>query len=228
MEKPRDHEENLFDHEGNFDLERTIDERENTVRYVAPGAEQKWRARDLLDIHWEHTGLGCPASYNRIMSCIVGHANPNNGVCNPKQAVIAIETGYSDRTVRRAIDWWIEHGFLRTEVRGHSIALAYHPQWDLFETHWKVIASGIEADKEELRDRMTRYPRECPFGPTGQPLSAPPGQQLSAPPGHMLSAHESQSMNLKVEPHPNKGGRSRKVERPQKKESLQQMKGPAG
>ena len=80
------HEGNVYDHEGNIDVEATIEERRfsgNPVQYIAPGADKKWRARDLLDIHWKLMDIKCPESFNRIMSCIIGHANPNNGVCNP-------------------------------------------------------------------------------------------------------------------------------------------------
>jgi Helix-turn-helix domain len=203
--------ENQFDHEGNFDLEATIDEREGGVRYTAPGAEQKWRARDLLDIHWHLAGLECPETYNRIMSCIIGHANPKNGVCCPSQAVIAIETGYCDRTVRRAIDWWVGQRFLRTEPRGHSRSLAYHPQWNLFEMHWIAVADGIKAEKEELRDRHTLYPGEVRIfheEGTGHDESGGTGQQESGGYRTHRVRTESQNRNLKEESHPYKGGRS--------------------
>ena len=157
------HEGNVYDHEGNIDVEATIEERRfsgNPVQYIAPGADKKWRARDLLDIHWKLMDIKCPESFNRIMSCIIGHANPNNGVCNPSQAVVAIETGYTDRTVRRAVDWWTEQAFLRTESRGIARSLAYHPQWDLFEMHWVAVTADIESQKETLRspDKMSAAP----------------------------------------------------------------------
>ena len=60
------HEGNVYDHEGNIDVEATIEERRfygNPVRYIAPGADKKWRARDLLDIHWKLMGIKCPESF---------------------------------------------------------------------------------------------------------------------------------------------------------------------
>jgi len=40
-------------------------------QYTPPKQDQKWRARDLVDIHWELVGIPTPSpSYNRIMSCI--------------------------------------------------------------------------------------------------------------------------------------------------------------
>jgi hypothetical protein len=124
---------------------------ESPIQYTAPGAEQKWRARDLLDIHWNLTGIKCPESFNRIMSCIIGHANPDNGVCFPGQTTIGIETGCSRRTVQRGIDWWTKKKFLTTESRGLGHALAYHPQWELFELYYIAAADDIAAQKEALR-----------------------------------------------------------------------------
>jgi hypothetical protein len=146
---------------GEFDREATIENREflresngeKPAQYEAPGEEKKWRARDLLDIHWPLTGIECPASYNRIMSCIIGHANPKDGVCYPRQSTVAIETGYSLETVKRAIRWWKKQGFLETESRGLAHALAYHPQWNLLETFWLAAASDID---EQKASRVTK------------------------------------------------------------------------
>src|SRR5262245_50074772 len=74
-------------------------------KFIAPGAERKMRAWDLVSVHWKLTGpdLQPPAeSYNRIMACIIDHANAHSGVCNPGHVAIAIETGYSVETVKRA------------------------------------------------------------------------------------------------------------------------------
>ena len=123
------------------------------VEFIAPGKERKWRARDLVDIHWKLTGIEPPSeSYCRIISCIIGHANPRTGTCYPSHATIAIETGYSVKTVQRVIDWWCEQKFLTTESRGLAKALAYHPQWDVFELHWIAIAEDIATQKESARE----------------------------------------------------------------------------
>src|SRR5262245_46948136 len=99
--RKQDYSEANFDSEGNFDLQQTIEERdfnrewrgESKVEIGAPGADQKWRGRDLIDIHWGLTGIDTPSpSHNRIMSCIISHANPKNGICYPRQSTIAIET----------------------------------------------------------------------------------------------------------------------------------------
>jgi hypothetical protein len=88
---------------------------ESKPEFVAPDVEKKWRCRDLLDIHWNLANIKCPESFNRILSCIIGHANPYTGTCYPRQTIIAIETGYSVDTVKRAVKWWKKQGFLKTE-----------------------------------------------------------------------------------------------------------------
>jgi hypothetical protein len=141
---------------GEFDREATIENREeHRAAFVAPGAEKKWRARDLLDIHWNLANIKCPESFNRILSCIVGHANPTTGTCYPRHAIIAIETGFSVETVRRAIRWWKKQGFLKTESRGIGHALAYHPQWDLLESFWVGVTTDIEEQKASVVTKGT-------------------------------------------------------------------------
>ena len=152
------HEEDVFwGHDGTYvDIEGTQhirqfarEERgESKPEFVAPGAEQKWRARNLVDFHWKLTAIEIPSeSYNSIFSCIIDHANPGDGLCYPSQSIIAIETGYSVDTVQRAIRWWKEQGFLTTESRGLGHALAYHPQWDLLESFYVGVTSDIEEQK---------------------------------------------------------------------------------
>jgi hypothetical protein len=123
------------------------------TQYTTPGGAQKWRARDLLDIHWNLVGIACPVSFNRILSCIIGHANPTTGRCDPKQKLIATETGYSRDSVIRAVKWAEAEGFLKSEARGLGRSKAYHPQWALFEMFWVAIADDIETQKATSRGR---------------------------------------------------------------------------
>ena len=44
-------------------------------------------------------------------------------------------------------------GFLKTESRGLAHALAYHPQWTLFEMFWTAVTDEIAAQKAVLADR---------------------------------------------------------------------------
>ena len=141
---------------GEFDREGTTFNREfgrehgYETKYVAPEPDQKWRARDLLDIHWNLTGIKCSVSFNRIMSCIVGHVNVKTGACFPKQTTIGIETGCSRSTVRRAVEWWSAHKFLKTEDRGLAHALAYHPQFKLFDMYYVAVTDDITAQKQKM------------------------------------------------------------------------------
>jgi Helix-turn-helix domain len=143
-----------FDLEGTIENRKIMDEGKTFAEFIAPGAEQKWRARNLVDIHWALTAIKTPSeSYNRVLSCIIDHANPHSGLCYPSQSIIAIETGCSVETVKRAVKWWKKQGFLKTESRGLGRALAYHPQWDLLESFWVGVTSDIE---EQKASRVTK------------------------------------------------------------------------
>jgi hypothetical protein len=183
-----------YEREGMIDSLRC--RRDEPVQYVAPGAEQRWRARDLVDIHWELVGMPTPSpSYNRIMSCIIGHANPTTGRCQVKQKLIAAETGYCVKTVRRVIDWWVAHGFLIEQDMGLAKSRAYHPQWDLFELHWIAIAEDIKAGKESWRGNSTEPPMDIKGSIDG-------GHQGVHRDGHHAVQHESQRGISKDESHP--------------------------
>jgi Helix-turn-helix domain len=161
---------------------------ESKPEFVAPGAEQKWRARNLVDIHWALTAIKIPSeSYNRILSCIIDHANPHNGLCYPSQSIIAIETGCSVETVKRAIKWWKKQGFLKTESRGLGHALAYHPQWDLLESFWLGVTSDIE---EQKASRVTKGTYDV-----GHQGDLREGHQ-----GDLREGRHADLQNLKLEP----------------------------
>jgi hypothetical protein len=171
--------------------ERMEERGESKPEFVAPGAEQKWRARNLVDFHWKITAIEVPSeSYNSIFSCIIDHANPGDGLCYPSQSIIAIETGYSVDTVQRAIGWWEKHRFLKIESRGLGRALAYHPQWDLLEEFWIGVTSDIEDQKASYRTK----------GRYGEP------HQGAVREPHHGAVHnlklEPQTLTPKNEPHP--------------------------
>src|SRR5262245_11766060 len=82
----------VFNHDGNVDIGATIEDRdldrigrgESKIEFVAPGAEKRWRARDLIDIHWALTGIDTPSpSYNRVMSCIIITQTPRTAFAIP-------------------------------------------------------------------------------------------------------------------------------------------------
>jgi len=181
----------IFDSDGESDipgsLENHIGNRDGRVEYIAPGAQTKWRARNLVDIHWKLVGIDPPSeSFNRIMACIIDHANPGNGACYPKQSTLAIETGYSEDTVQRAVKWWVKNEFLVTEGRGRARALAYHPQWSLLEEFYIAVSADIKEQKE-ASSRTVLY--------------AEPHQGAVREPRHG-AIHEPQSITAKEESHP--------------------------
>ena len=177
------------------------------VEYDAPGAAQKWRARDLVDIHWKLVGEDPPSeSYNRIMSCIIGHANPTTGRCQLKQKLIAAETGYSRDTVIRAVNWWEAKGFLIRQTTGRARSNAYHPQWELFELHYLAVENEIKTQKESWRCDGT-ITEQCPGTDTDYVPCSIKGQHACSIKGqhdvpHHGATHESQSRTSKDESHP--------------------------
>ena len=44
-----------------------------------------------------------------------------------------------------------EHKFLKTEGRGLAHALAYHPQFKLFDRYWVAVTDDIAAQKEAAK-----------------------------------------------------------------------------
>jgi hypothetical protein len=148
---------------------------------------------------WTFTGtssaFACPVSFNRILSCIIGHANPTTGRCDPKQKLIATETGYSRDTVVRAVKWAEAEGFLKSEARGLGRSKAYHPQWALCEMFWVAIAEDIETQKAASRGRDGI----SPCSNNGQHACSNKGQHDVL---QHAATHESQNGTSKNEYHP--------------------------
>ncbi len=118
---------------------------------ATPEAGQKWRARDVVDIHWKLLGFDCPPSVNRVLSCLIGHANPEDGQLNPKQQTVGNETGYSRETVNRSIKWASKEGFLTSERPNPERANHYKVNWrftDFLHMIAQVcITLGVTSDK---------------------------------------------------------------------------------
>ena len=69
---------------------------------------------------------------------------------------MAIETGYSAKTVRKVLDWVSANTpFLeierRASSRGQSRSNAYHVQWQHLEVDWIGIQVCIDEAKQEHR-----------------------------------------------------------------------------
>jgi hypothetical protein len=148
---------------GEFDVEGTVENRRGmreggapeSVIYTPPKKDQKWRARDLFDIHYNiiAKSIGCPyPSLNAIMSGLISHANPKTGRCSVGYETLGIETGYHRNTVAKVLQWAAEFTpFLRKEKRGTGRSYAYHPQWDAMEEVWSNVQVHIARRKEERR-----------------------------------------------------------------------------
>jgi hypothetical protein len=142
------HTDSAWDHEGNFDLEATIEDRrdlrEQPTEYTAPATDQKWRARNVISFHWRHFVYKCPPSYRDVMLCVIDHSNPKTGRCDVRQKKIAAECNLSRKTVNKALDWFaVNTYFLLIENRSPGRSNAYHVQWDNLEADWYGIQERI-------------------------------------------------------------------------------------
>ena len=150
--------------EGEFDLYETIESRrlrprvlETPTQYEAP-KDRKWKARNVVTIHWQHLGIECPyPSMVHIFACVIDHSNINNGRCDASQRLIALETGFHRDTVRRVLKWVEDNTpFLTIERRsrrpgGKFKSHAYHVEWNALELHWIAVIEAIERTKEKWR-----------------------------------------------------------------------------
>jgi hypothetical protein len=147
--------EEMGDHNHEMMVNSILMKREECpTQFVAPDEDQKWRARNVLTIHWKLTGIECPweASFVRIMASVIDHANPMNGRCDASQRVIAIETGYSRQWVNKVLKWAVDTQLLQIESRGRRRfgqfkTNAFHIPWRAWEKLWLKIAEHIKAEK---------------------------------------------------------------------------------
>ena len=115
-------------------IEDTLFLRQETwarTQYTAPKQDQKWRARDLVDIHSCGHSLGIGGRADAVAQLQPNHVvhhrpcEPDNRPLTGETKLIAAETGYCVKTVSRAIDWWVAHGFLIEDIglqsRGHIV-----------------------------------------------------------------------------------------------------------
>jgi hypothetical protein len=187
---------------GELDLDATIENREilreergeTPTQYEAP-KDRKWKARNVITIHWQHLGIECPyPSMVHIFACVVDHSNINNGRCDASQRLIALETGFHRNTVRRVLQWVEDNTpFLTIERRtrrpgGKFKSHAYHVQWQALELHWIAIIENIEATKEAWRDESVTEPPCHIKGVHGHVTSR--GDTVRAP-SRVCSNHES-------------------------------------
>jgi hypothetical protein len=151
------HTDSVWDHDGNFDLEATIEDRRDLrepIQYTAPDTDQKWRARNVISFHFRYMNLKASPSYRDVLLCAIDHANPTTGRCNVRQRIMALECNLARETVNRAMLWWEENTcYLRIEPQGPGLANAYHILWANLEADWHEIQAIIQSEK---------FPRKCP------------------------------------------------------------------
>ena len=148
-----------FNNEGEFDLEKTIEERERATHFEAPGKERKARVKNLVTLHWKLMGLACPYYPNviHVFGCVIDHANQDSGRCDAGQTTLGIESGVHRNTVKRILDWVAANTtYLRIEQRrgkaGRYKTSAYHINWEALEADWKAVQHFIGGEKAFMRE----------------------------------------------------------------------------
>ncbi|MBX4895438.1 MULTISPECIES: helix-turn-helix domain-containing protein [Rhizobium] len=102
----------------------------------APAKGQKMQA--LYALHWM-PGLA-PAS-RTIGAWLIWHANASSGRCNPGQARLRDETGFSRRTIQTAVQQLVTSGLMTRDLRPNE-STSYKINWSKF--------SHLVADYENL------------------------------------------------------------------------------
>jgi hypothetical protein len=75
----------------------------------------------LMAAAWE---LDIPATEKMVLLCLCDHAN-SSGVCWPGAEGLARRCSFSERTVRKAIQWLKTHGWIAIETRAGKVS-TYH------------------------------------------------------------------------------------------------------
>jgi hypothetical protein len=140
-----------WDHEGNFDLEATIEERRylgETTQYTAPETDQKWRARELFGFMWRHLGIDIPPGYRDVMLFLIEKANARNGQLNWRQNKMADLMLLSRQYINEACRWWAtQTPFLKSDRRknkdGRFVSNAYHVRWKPIEKAWLDVMAHV-------------------------------------------------------------------------------------
>ncbi|MDX0199084.1 helix-turn-helix domain-containing protein [Sinorhizobium meliloti] len=66
---------------------------------------------------------------------LVWHANASTGRCDPGQARLLKETGFSPRTIKNAVQELVARGIVSRELRGH--------QSSSYEVHWQKLSDLV-------------------------------------------------------------------------------------
>ena len=126
---------------------------ESATAYRPPPAREKWKmflAAGLLHMS------GADKS---VLVCLIDHANPRTGRCDPSEATIAAETNLPKRTVERSIG--------RLRMVG---CLARQRRWrgsNTYQIDWAALSSVFHSYKRRIetetrRKRTTGRQRDPP------------------------------------------------------------------
>ena len=146
-------EELVFDHTGAVDVEALREYRDTPrTQYEPPPADvEMWRMFRAIGV------LRLNGSQKAVLTCLLDHANPRTGRCDPSQERIATLLGLHIRTVEKAIAALLRTPYLRRERRGQS-SNAYRIQWE-------AVIRADRQYREQWQYRTNgRIRTEQPFG----------------------------------------------------------------
>ena len=111
-----------------------------------------WRAFAAVTI------LPINGSQKAVLGCLIDHANPKNGLCYPREALIAAETAIPIRTVERAVADLLRTPYLSRNRRPQS-SNTYNINFDALLKDWDDYkargAAYRVADQETVTEAVT-------------------------------------------------------------------------
>jgi hypothetical protein len=151
-------EELLFDCHGEVSVDEIRDCREPAAVEYEPPTSAKWRA--LLGVLFMPRWSGAAKA---VMGCLISHANPTTGRCDPGHARIAKMLELPVRTVERTMRFLRTTRYVWWERRG-DCSNAYHIDWDAlddaFDTSQENVRGPVKSDGRVPSKVADRVPTE--------------------------------------------------------------------
>lgn len=111
---------------------------------------------------WEQQGM--TATMRLVLLCLCNHAHEKTGICWPKQADIATETGFSPRTVRDALAALEEANLILRKARFTTGRMRMNDDiWVLF-SEATIFAGRTAADSARAANGEISAGKEAPKG----------------------------------------------------------------
>jgi hypothetical protein len=135
--------------------------------YRPPPPKSKWQMFAAAGLHGSLS-----AAQKSVLVCLIDHANPKTGRCDPSQARIAAMTGMSPRAVKRAIAGLVRVGLLaklRRAGPGMQHTNSYGVNW---ETLALIFAEYQHRGRQrtQANARKTGVTKPSPGGCQNRPL----------------------------------------------------------